>query len=93
MNKIIILEIMGLELRVKSDADDDRNKKIINYLKRKIEESMIDSGSRQNLKAVITAALNIAGDYFELKEAYDRLNKELDNRIDHMLNLIDTHNY
>jgi len=89
LKKSFHIEIMGQQIAVLSDADDDAVEKIVQYVNGKIEE-VASGGNRLNTLAIAAlAALNIADELFKVKGENMLIRQELEDKAQRLIDLID----
>jgi cell division protein ZapA len=79
------VNILEQKLIVKSSEDEERIKKVLDYLNRKIEEVKKSSRAVSTLNVALLAAMNIADDYLEARDKLIKLegrSKKLSELID-----------
>jgi cell division protein ZapA len=59
--------IFGVEYSIKGDVDIETTKKVARYVDSKMVEIHEHSAPRDSNKVAVLAALNIAGEFFEIK--------------------------
>jgi len=69
--KPVKVKILDYEYLIKSDADLDQVYRIAEYVNGKIKEINDNDEGLSEKKRVILAALNIAGEYFQLRKNHD----------------------
>ena len=93
MKRSFNIEIMGQQLTVLSDSDEETVKKVVQYVNNKIEE-VVRGGNRLNTLAIAAlAALNIADELFKVKEENVSMRQELEGKTQHLIDLIDKVNH
>jgi len=66
--KVCEISILGNKYTIKSEETQSRVKEIEDYVNKQLQEVLGKSKSLSVQNATILAALNIAGEYFKLKE-------------------------
>ncbi|MBI2609038.1 MAG: cell division protein ZapA [Deltaproteobacteria bacterium] len=66
--KVCEISILGNKYTIKSEETQNRVKEIEDYVNQQLQEVLKKSKSLSVQNATILAALNIAGEYFKLKE-------------------------
>ncbi|MDD5672973.1 MAG: cell division protein ZapA [Chitinivibrionales bacterium] len=74
----IHVQIHGDEYSIKSDTDEETIKKVAEYVNAKIIEIQEKTASRDRSKVAVLAAMNIAGELFELRQQYDQHQKQIE---------------
>lgn len=88
MKSAVKIEILGREYNIRSDEEEERVKKVGEYINKKVKEVTQATPNISTLNAVILAALNIANDYFDLLEEKEELKRELGARTGRLTELI-----
>ncbi|MGQ9695701.1 MAG: cell division protein ZapA [Thermodesulfobacteriota bacterium] len=88
MKSAVKLEILGREYNIKSDEEEERVKKVGEYINRKVREITQATSNISTLNIVILTALNIANDYFDLLEEKEELKRVLGAKTGHLAELI-----
>ena len=70
--------IHGDEYSIKSDTDEETIKKVAEYVNLKIIEIQEKTASRDRAKVAVLAAMNIAGELFELKKQCEQQLKQFE---------------
>lgn len=86
----IKVTILGREFSLKSEADEERVNEAVTHVKQKIEEVQ-KSQTMDIISTVILTALNIADDYFQLKNERESLVSAVEDRSRNLSNLIDAY--
>ncbi|MCX7635311.1 MAG: cell division protein ZapA, partial [Syntrophales bacterium] len=90
MKKRYQINILGQELSVLSDADDEHVARVVEYVDRRAREIKESNNTFNSLTLAILTALNIADEYLKnMKDAYDLLGR----RTERLIDLIDGHNH
>jgi cell division protein ZapA len=90
MAETVKIEIFGQEYTIKSDADEHHVRMIANYLNEKIDDIISNTDVTTRFNVAILAALNVAHDYFSLKEDHERLIEAVENRTKKLIQSIDS---
>lgn len=91
MDRSIKIKILDNEYLIRSNGDDSENVyKIAEYVNEKLRETDDNSGGISEKKAAILTALNIASDYFNLLDERDRLLKEIQNKSQSLISVINS---
>ena len=85
-HKIIIL---GQELSVLSDLEDEQVANVVQYVNEKVEEVLRSGNGFKTLNVAILAALNISEELLKLKGANKELCDRLENRAEKLIQLIE----
>ena len=88
--EVIYIQILGREYPVDAGAGDAL---YINSLARYVEEKMEEIKQNTNIvdtsKIAVLAALNIADEFFRLKQSRESVNTEVEQKADEMISLLD----
>ncbi|MBI2998655.1 MAG: cell division protein ZapA [Deltaproteobacteria bacterium] len=77
MKKTVNVEIMGQTFTVSSDAEEGYVRKVAEYVDGKIREVLKTGRPVAKSSVAMLAALNIADEYYRLKESYDGIASRL----------------
>jgi cell division protein ZapA len=77
MKKPVEVEIMGHKFTVSSDADDSYIRSVAVYVDEKAQEVMKASRPVASFNVAMLAALNIADEFYRLKEKHETMVKRL----------------
>ena len=84
----IKISILGKEYSIKSDVEENYLNQITEYLNQKVEEVIKTTKTVATLNVIILAAMNIANDYFQMKnlneETIDMIETKSGNLIDYI---------
>ncbi len=83
------ITILGQELSVLTDADDEQVADVVQYLNRKVEEVLRSGNGLKHLNVAILAALNISEELIKLKEVNRELCNQLEGRAEKLIQLIE----
>ena len=89
MKKRYQIKILGQELAVLSDAEDEQVHDIVSYVNDKMEEILKSSSGLRTLDVAILAALNISEEFFKLKGVSEDLCDRLERRSEQLIQLIE----
>ncbi len=89
MKKRYNIKILGQELSVLSDAEDEHVANIVQFVNERIEEVLKSTNSLKNLDVAILAALNISEELLKLKGANKELCNHLESRTEKLIQLIE----
>ncbi len=91
MDRSIKIKILDNEYLIRSkESDSDNVYKIAEYVNEKLRETDESSRGISEKKAAILTALNIASDYFTLLDERDRLLKEIKNKSQSLISVINS---
>jgi cell division protein ZapA len=87
-NETITIRIRDREYNIRGTDDKERMVKVAAYVDQKLRDIGSSSKGLNNEKIAILAALDIAGDYFQITKEKEDLLREINNRSQRlMLNL------
>ena len=89
MKKRYDIKILGQELAVTSDAEDDEVANVVRFVNDKMEEIVRSRDGLRTLDVAILAALNISEDYLKLKGVNQDLCDQLELRSEKLIQLIE----
>ena len=89
MKNSVQVEILGKEFTVKSENDESYVKEIADYVNRKMEEVLKDTRTVATVNVVLLAALNIADEYFRIKEQHQELIGDIESKCQELISLIE----
>ncbi|MBN1898774.1 MAG: cell division protein ZapA [Spirochaetes bacterium] len=87
--KHIKVNILGNEYTLKTDADEYYIKQLADYLNKKFLEMTHKGHGPSTLKESIMVALNVADDFFRLKEQVEKTERDLKTRADELIKKIE----
>ena len=89
MKKRYDIKILGQELAVTSDTEDDQVANVVRFVNDKMEEIVRSRDGLRTLDVAILAALNISEDYLKLKGVNRDLCDQLELRSEKLIQLIE----
>ena len=89
MKKSYNINILGQELAVLNDADDEHVAKVIQLVTGKMEEVLKSANNLKALDVAILAALNVAEDLLKLRGVNKELCDQLESRSEKLIQLIE----
>ncbi|OPY87010.1 MAG: Cell division protein ZapA [Smithella sp. PtaU1.Bin162] len=89
MKKSYKINILGQELTVLSDADDEHVANVIKLLTDNIEEVLKSANNLKALDVAILAALNVAEELLKLRGINKELCDQLETRSEELIQLIE----
>ncbi len=90
MKKSIEVFLLGQKYVIKSEEDEDYVQEIAKYVNGKMDEVQKATKTVSTHSIAILAALNIASEYFKLKETQTTLKKEIYEKSGKLLGYIDS---
>lgn len=70
--------IQGDEYTIKADVDSNTARQVAEYVNSKINEIQESTAARDRIKVSVLAAMNIAGELFEIKQRMNILQMHVD---------------
>ena len=92
MKKSYKIRILGQELSVLSDAEDEQVANVVQFVNKKIEEVLQARDGLKILNVAILAALNISEELLKLKGINRELCDQLESRAEKLIQLIEDAN-
>ncbi len=89
MKKSYKIDILGQELSVLSDADDEHVLGVIRLVTDKVEEILKSGNNLKALDVAILAALNVAEELVKLRGVNKELCDQMESRSEKLIQLID----
>lgn len=86
------ITILGQELSVISDSEDEKVANVVQYVNEKIDEVLRSGKGIKTLNVAILAALNISEELLKLKGVNQELCDQLENRAEKLIQLIEEAN-
>jgi cell division protein ZapA len=82
------INILGQDISVLSESGDEHVIQVVDYINKKAEEIGKNSGNMTSLRIAILVALNIADEYFQIKQWEEERHRQLEYRSERLINLI-----
>ena len=92
MKKSYKISILGQDLSVLSDAEDEQVANVVQFVNNKIEEVMQSKDGLKTLNVAILAALNISEELLKLKGMNKELCENMEIRAEKLIQLIEDTN-
>ena len=89
MKKRYEIKILGRELAVLSDAEDEQVANVVRFVNDKMEDILQSNDELRTVDVAILAALNISEDYLKLKGVNQDLCDQLTHRSEKLIRLIE----
>jgi len=86
------ITILGQQLSVVSDSEDERVAEVVQFLNKKVDEISHSGNGLRTLNVAILAALNISEELLKLKGVNKELCEQLENRAEKLIQLIEEAN-
>ena len=83
------ITILGQQLSVMSDSEDDQVAEVVQFLNKKVDEILHSGNGLKELNVAILAALNISEELLKLKGVNRELCDQLENRAEKLIKLIE----
>ena len=83
------ITILGQQLSVMSDSEDDQVAEVVQFLNRKVDEILHSGNGLKTLNVAILAALNVSEELLKLKGVNRELCDQLENRAEKLIQLIE----
>jgi cell division protein ZapA len=90
VNETITIKIRDREYAIRGADDKERILKVAAYVDQKLKEISGSSKGLNDEKAAILAALDIAGDFFQLTKEKEDLLREINNRSQRLILSVNT---
>ncbi len=92
MKKNYKIRILGQELSVLSDAEDEQVANVVQFVQQKIEEVLQARDGLKTVNVAILAALNISEELLKLRGINNELCDQLEGRAEKLIQLIEDAN-
>jgi cell division protein ZapA len=92
LKKSYKISILGQDLSVLSDAEDEQVANVVQFVNNKIEEVMQSKDGLKTLNVAILAALNISEELLKLKGMNKELCENMETRAEKLIQLIEDTN-
>ena len=92
MKKSHKITILGQELSVLSDSEDEQVANVVQFVNEKMEEVLHSGNGLKTLNVAILAALNISEEFLKLKGVNRDLCDQLESRSETLIQLIEDAN-
>jgi cell division protein ZapA len=88
--KTVKVVIFGEEYPIRGDVDEAYILQVANYVDEKMKEIALKSRNKSPNRIAILAALNVAGELFDLRANQEKNLSNVENRAKNILDLIDS---
>jgi cell division protein ZapA len=89
LKKSYDIRILGQEISVLSDAEDENVANVVQFVNKKMEEVLQSAGNLKTLDVAILAALNISEELLKLKGVNKEFCDQLECRAEKLIQLIE----
>jgi cell division protein ZapA (FtsZ GTPase activity inhibitor) len=89
VDRIIRILLFGQAYEFRADRQLVHAEKIADHVVQEVEKAQSSASLPGKLETVILAALNIANNYFEMKERCDNLSRDIEQRCKTLIDSID----
>lgn len=86
------ITILGQELSVISDSEDEQVAEVVQFLNKRVDEILHSGNGLKTLNVAILAALNVSEELLKLKRVNHELCDQLENRAEKLIQLIEEAN-
>jgi cell division protein ZapA len=86
------ITILGQELSVLSDSDNEQVATVVQFVNNKMDEVLRSGNGLKTLNVAILAALNISEEFLKLKDVNKKLCEQMENRAEKLIQLIEDAN-
>ena len=90
VDRVVRIELFGQAYEFRAEAQGIHAEKIADYVVQEVEKAQSSANLPGKVETLILAALNIANNYFEMKERSDNLSRDIDQRCRTLIENIDT---
>ncbi len=86
------ITILGQELSVISDSEDEQVAEVVQFLNKRVDAILHSGNGLKTLNVAILAALNVSEELLKLKRVNHELCDQLENRAEKLIQLIEEAN-
>ena len=83
------ITVLGQELSVLSDSEDEEVANVVRFVNEKMDEVLRSGNGIKTLNVAILAVLNISEELLKLKEVNEELCDQIESRAEKLIQLID----
>lgn len=87
----VIVNILGSEYALKSEADEQYLQEIAGFVDQKMRKLLEGSQIRSPLKIAVLTAVNISDELFRLKQRYEKLVRDIESSSEEITESLDTY--
>ena len=88
MKKQYHIRVLGEDISVLSDSGDEHVETVVKYVNDKVKEIQNTTKTLNTVHVAILAALNIADEYYKVKEIKENICQQMESRSEKLIHLI-----
>ena len=88
MKKQYHIRVLGEDISVLSDSGDEHVETVVKYVNDKVKEIQNTTKTINTVHGAILAALNIADEYYKVKEIKENICQQMESRSEKLIHLI-----
>ncbi len=88
MKKQYHIRVLGEDISVLSDSGDEHVETVVKYVNDKVKEIQDTTKTNNTVHVAILAALNIADEYYKVKEIKENIFQQMESRSEKLIHLI-----
>ena len=88
MKKQYHIRVLGEDISVLSDSGDEHVETVVKYVNDKVIEIQDTTKTNNTVHVAILAALNIADEYYKVKEIKENICQQMESRSEKLIHLI-----
>lgn len=88
MKKQYHIRVLGEDISVLSDSGDEHVETVVKYVNDKVKEIQNTTKTINTMHVAILAALNIADEYYKVKEIKENICQQMESRSEKLIHLI-----
>ena len=88
MKKQYHIRVLGEDISVLSDSGDEHVETVVKYVNDKVKEIQDTTKTINTVHVAILAALNIADEYYKVKEIKENICQQMESRSEKLIHLI-----
>ncbi len=88
MKKQYHIRVLGEDISVLSDSGDEHVETVVKYVNDKVKEIQDTTKTNNTVHVAILAALNIADEYYKVKEIKENICQQMESRSEKLIHLI-----
>jgi cell division protein ZapA len=82
------IRVLGEDISVLSDSGDEHVETVVKYVNDKVKEIQDTTKTNNTVHVAILAALNIADEYYKVKEIKENICQQMESRSEKLIHLI-----